>query len=98
MTVHMFEKKTATIDITVEENGVAKDISAGTPRAVMQAPGAGKKTLTAVLTGVAGVVQVTIPKAAVDIHGSWLGECALLLGDDDRTIWQEDILAKQSIL
>ncbi len=98
MTVHMFEKKSAKVDIDVKENGVAKDISAGTPRAVMQAPGGGTKTLAAALTGVTGVVQVTIPKGAVDIHGSWLGECALLLGDDDRTIWQEDILAKQSIL
>ncbi len=97
MTIRMFEKKSATVDVTVKTNEVAKDITGGTARAVLVSPGGGKKTLTATITDASGgVIQVTIPKATVDTDGKWLAECALVIGDDDRTVWQEDVLAARS--
>ena len=96
MTIRMFEKKSAVIDVTVKTDDVAKDISAGTPRAVLIAPSGGVKTLTAVLTGTTGVIQITIPTATADPYGRWIAECALVIGADDRTVWQEDVLAVQS--
>ena len=99
MTVIMFEKKSATVELTVFDGGIVKDITGGTPRAAMESPSGGKKILTAAITSpTKGVVRVTIPKASVDIQGTWFAECALEFGDDDRTIWQEDLLARRSIL
>ena len=95
--IQMFEKKTATVDITVKTNDVAKDITGGTPRAVAIAPNGGKKTLTATITDASGgVIQILFPIGLVDTHGSWLAELALEIGTDDRTVWQEDVLAAQS--
>ena len=95
--IQMFEKKTATVDITVKTNDVAKDITGGTPRAVAIGPNGGKKTLTATITDASGgVIQILFPIGLIDQHGSWLAECALLIDTDDRTVWQEDVLAAQS--
>ena len=96
MTIRMFQKKSAVIDVTVKTADVAKDISSGTPRAVLIAPNGGEKTLTTVLTGATGVIQITIPNNTADPHGRWIAECALVIGEDDRTVWQEDVLAAQS--
>ncbi len=96
--IPMFEKKTATVDITVKQADVAKDITGGTPRAVAVSPNGGKKTLAAAITdATGGVIQITFPIGIIDTHGSWLAECALLLGTDDRTVWQEDVLAAESV-
>ncbi len=95
--IQMFEKKTAIVDITVKQADVAKDITGGTPRAVAVSPRGGKKTLTATITdAAAGVIQITFPIGIIDTHGSWLAECALLLGTNDRTVWQEDVLAAET--
>ncbi len=97
MTIRMFEKKSAVVDVTVKTNEVAKNITGGTARAVLVSPGSSKRTLTATITdAVGGVIRVTIPKAVVDTDGKWLLECALLLGTDDRTVLQEDVLAARS--
>lgn len=97
MTIKVFEKKSAVVDVTVKTNEVVKDITGGTPRAVLVSPAGTKRTLTATITDAAGgAIRVTIPKATADTYGKWLLECALLLGDDDRTVLQEDVLAVRS--
>ena len=97
MTIRMFEKKSVVIDVGVETDEVAKDISGGVVRAVLISPGGSKKNLTATITdATGGVIRVLIPKATVDTDGKWLAECALKLGTDDRTVWQEDVLAARS--
>ena len=95
--IQMWEKKTLAVDITVKTDDVAKDITGGTPRAVAIAPDGGKKTLTATITDASGgVIQVLFPIGLIDEHGSWLAELALEIGTDDRTVWQEDVLAAQT--
>ena len=39
MTIKMFEKKSAIVDVGVETDEVAKDITGGTARAVLISPG-----------------------------------------------------------
>ena len=97
MTSRVVEKKSAVVAVTVKTDEGVKAISGGTPRAVLISPGGGKKTLTATITdATGGVIRVLIPKAVVDTDGKWLAECALKLGTDDRTVWQEDVLAARS--
>ncbi len=95
--IKTFQNKSVVVDVTVKTNELAKNITGGTPRAVLVSPGAGVKTLTATITDAAGgVIQVTIPKALVDTAGKWFFECALAIGDQDRTVLQEDVLAARS--
>ncbi len=100
MTIILVENEDKTIAIDVDNpDGSAKDITGGTLTAVARSPSGANKTLTVVINdAVAGSITITIPKDTINVRGSWFGQCDLVIGSGKTTIWQEIILANQSIL
>ena len=94
MTIKTHAKKTIVVDVTVKTSEVAKDITGGIPRAVVVSPDGGEKTLPSVITDAAGgIIQLTFGIGLVDRPGQWFAELALKIGAEDRTVYQEEVLA-----
>ncbi len=100
MTIKLIENEDTTVPVDVKNpDGSARDIADGTLTAVVRSPSGSNKTLTAAITDAStGAVLITIPKDTINVPGSWFGQCDLAIGTGKTTIWQEVILAKQSIL
>ncbi len=100
MTIILVENEDKTIAVDVDNpDGTAKDITGGTLTAVVRSPSGVNKTLTVVIaSAIAGTVTITIPKDTINVPGSWFGQCDLVIGTGKTTIWQEVILARQSII
>ena len=97
MTILTHSKKTVVVDVTVKTSEVVKDITGGTPRAVVVSPDGGKKTLPSVIIdATGGVVQLTFGIGLIDTPGQWFAELALLIGTEDRTVYQEEVLAART--
>ena len=94
MTIITHSKKTLVVDVTVKTNEVAKDITGGVARAMVVSPSGGKKTLPSAITNATGgVVQLTFGIGLIDIPGPWFAGLAVKTSTEDRTVWQEEILA-----
>ena len=97
MTIKTYAKKTIVVDVTVKTSEVAKDITGSTPRAVVVSPSGGKKTLPSAITdATGGVVQLTFGIGLIDRPGQWLAELALLIGTEDKVVYQEEVLATET--
>ena len=97
MTIKTHAKKTLVVDVTVKTNEVAKDITGGTVRAVIISPSGGKKTLPSAITNATGgVVQLTFGIGLIDIPGQWFVELAVKIGTEDKTVWEEEVLATET--
>ena len=97
MTIKTHAKKTIVVDVTVKTNEVAKDITGGTARAVIISPSGGKKTLPSVITDATnGVVQLTFGIGLIDAPGQWFAELSVKIGTEDKTVWEEEVLATET--
>lgn len=91
------QNKSVVIDVIVKEKDTAKNITGGAVRAVIISPSGGKKAITSAITdATGGVVQLTVENGVLDVDGEWLAELAVVIGSDDRTVWQEPVLAARS--
>ena len=99
MTIPRHQGDSLIVDVTVEENGSAKNITGGTVEAAVRSPTDTDTTVTALITDAAnGVVRFTCPKAVLNVVGPWLGELELVIGSESQTVWQETIQVSQAIL
>ena len=99
MTIPRHQGDSLIVDVTVEENGSAKNITGGTVEAAVRSPSNADTTVTAAITNASnGVVRFTCPKAVLNVVGPWLAELELVIGAESQTVWQETIQVSQAIM
>lgn len=100
MTIASYVGDTVVIDVTVTEDGGAKDITGATVRASIRNPDTRVKTtlLPTITDAPNGVVQIVVPKTAMIRIGNWKIELEVALSGESQTVYQEDIDAQDALL
>ena len=99
MTISSFKGDSVVINVTVKEDGVAKDITGATVDAAIENPIGTITGVTALITDAAGgVVQVQVPTAAMNAAGTWTIELEVVIGSESQTVYQEDIEAASALM
>lgn len=99
MTISSYKGDSVVIDVTVKEDGVAKDITGATVDAAIQNPIGTITGVTSAITDAAnGVVQVQVPTATMNAAGTWTIELEVVIGSESQTVYQEEIDAADALL